>query len=48
MGIAQEMLNKEILDENNFSNDLNALLEYASEIILDYLKDYMLIIGTLV
>lgn len=48
MQIAQELLDKEVLDENNFSYNSNALLEYTAEIILKHLEDYMLVYGTLV
>lgn len=48
MQIAQELLDNEVLDENNFSYDLNALLDYTTGIILKHLEDYMLISGTIV
>lgn len=48
MEIAQELLDKEVLDENNFSYNSNALLEYTAEIILKHLEDYLLISGTIV
>lgn len=48
MEIAQELLDKEVLDENNFSYNSNALLEYTAEIILKHLEDYLLIFGTIV
>ncbi len=46
--IAQELLDRELLDENNFSHDTEALLQCASRIILEHLKDYMLICGKLI
>lgn len=48
MQIAQELLDNEVLAENNFSYDSNALLEYTAGIILEHLKDYMLVSGTIV
>lgn len=48
MKIAEELLDKELLDENNFSYDTEALLQCASGIILEHLKDYMLISGRMI
>lgn len=48
MDIAQELLDKEILDENNFSYDTETLLQCTCGIILEHLKDYILISGRLI
>ena len=44
--IAKDLLDNGILDENNFSYDTNALLDCVQEIILEHLKDYSLLSGT--
>lgn len=43
--IANELLDNEILDENNFSHDTDMLLQCVSEIILAHLKDYVILSG---
>lgn len=45
MSIAEELLDNDILDENNFSFDTDALLQCVSKIILEHLKDYLIISG---
>ncbi len=47
MEIARELLDNDILDENNFSYDTAAILEYIRNIILEHLKDYSLLSGTI-
>jgi len=47
MEIARELLDNDILDENNFSYDTAAILEYVQNIILEHLKDYSLLSGTI-
>lgn len=44
--IAMELLNDGALDENNFSNDVDLLIEHVQSVILEYLKDYSLLSGT--
>lgn len=44
--IAEDLLNNDVLDENNFSYDTTAILEYVQNIILEHLKDYCLLSGT--
>lgn len=44
--IAEDLLNNNVLDENNFSYDTVAIIEYVQNIILDHLKDYSLLSGT--
>lgn len=45
MAIANELLDNEILDENNFLNDTDTLLQCVSGIILAHLKDYVIVSG---
>lgn len=45
--IAKDLLNNDILDENNFSYDTAAILEYVQNIILEHIKDYFLLSGTI-
>ncbi len=45
--IAEDLLNNDALDEHNFSYDTAALLEYVQNIILEHLKDYSLLSGTI-
>ena len=47
MEIAWELLDNNILDEDNFSYDTAAILEYVRNIILEHLKDYSLLSGTI-
>ncbi len=47
MEIAKELLDNDILDEDNFSYDTAAILEYVRNIILEHLKDYSLLSGTI-
>lgn len=45
--IAADLLDNDVLDENNFSYDTAAILEYVQNIILEHLKDYSLLSGTI-
>ena len=45
--IAADLLENDVLDENNFSYDTAAILEYVQDIILDHLKNYSLLSGTM-
>lgn len=45
--IATELLGQDTLNLNNFGYDTNSLLSFVQEIILDHLKDYLIISGTL-
>lgn len=47
MEIARELLDNELLDINNFSYDTAAILKYVQNIILEHLKDYSLLSGTI-
>ena len=44
--IAEDLLNNDVLDENNFSYDTDALLDYVQNIVLEYIKEYSLLSGT--
>lgn len=43
--IAGDLLDNDILDENNFSHDADALPKCVSDIILERLEDYLIISG---
>lgn len=45
--IAADLLDNDVLDENNFSYDTAAILEYVQNIILEHLMDYSLLSGTI-
>ena len=45
--IAADLLDNDVLDENNFSYDTAAILEYVQNIILEHLKDFSLLSGTI-
>ena len=45
--IAADLLDNDVLDKHNFSYDIAAILEYVQNIILEHLKDYSLLSGTI-
>lgn len=45
--IATDLLDNDVLDENTYSYDTAAILEYVQNIILEHLKDYSLLSGTI-
>lgn len=45
--IATELLEQDALDLNNFGYDVDSLLSFVQEIILNHLKDYLIVSGTL-
>ncbi len=45
--IVADLLDNDVLDENTFSYDTAAILEYVQNIILEHLKDYSLLSGTI-
>ncbi len=47
MLIAEELLESDALDLNNFGYDVDSLLSFVREIILAHLKDYLIISGVL-
>lgn len=46
--IARELLNNDVLDINNYSNDTQAAVDDAQLIVLEVLQDYILIKGTII
>lgn len=44
--IAETMLYDGMLDENNYNDDTEALLEDVKNVILEQLENYIIIIGT--
>lgn len=47
MEIAVDLLNNDVLDENNFSYDTAAILNFVQNIILEHLKNFSLLSGTI-
>lgn len=47
MLIAEELLESDALDLNNFRYDVDSLLSFVQGIILYHLKDYLIISGSL-
>ena len=45
--MAADLLDNDVLDKHNFSYDIAAILEYVQNIILEHLKDYSLLSGTI-
>ncbi len=45
--IAEELLNDNVLDEQNFNYDTDAILEYVQNVVIDHLKDFMLVQGNI-
>ena len=45
--IAEELLESDALDLNNFRYDIDSLLSFVQGIILYHLKDYLIISGIL-
>lgn len=46
--IAQDLLDNNALDENNFNYDTDAILEYVQGVVLAHLRDFMIIHGSLI
>lgn len=44
--IAVELLDAGALDENNFGDNTDALIDYVQTVILEHFKNYMLFSGT--
>ena len=44
--VAIELLDTGALDENNFGDDADALVDYVQSVILEHFKDYILLLGT--
>ena len=47
MLIAEELLESDALDLNNFGRNTDSLLSFVQEIILNHLKDYLIVSRTL-
>lgn len=47
MLIAEELLESDALDLINFGYDVDSLLSFVQEIILNHLKDYLIISGAM-
>ncbi len=47
LAISEDLLKQDALDVNNFSCNTDALLDFVQEIILNHLKDYLIISGYL-
>lgn len=45
--IAADLLDNDAFDLNNFGYDVDSLLSFVQEIILNHLKDYLIISGTM-
>ena len=45
--IAEELLNDNVLDEQNFNYDTNAILQHVQDTVLSHLRDYSLLVGTI-
>ena len=46
--IAEELLNDNVLDENNFNYDTDAILQHVQDTVLSHLRDYSLLAGTII
>lgn len=45
--IAEELLNDNVLDEQNFNYDTDAILRHVQDTVLSHLRDYSLLAGTI-
>ena len=45
--IAEELLNDNVLDEQNFNYDTDAILQHVQDTVLSHLRDYSLLSGTI-
>ncbi len=43
--IAEELLNDNVLDEQNFNYDTDAILQHVQYTVLSHLRDYSLLAG---
>lgn len=43
--IAEDLLNNDVLDEQNFNYDTDAILEYVQGVVLAHLSDFTLVQG---
>lgn len=45
--IAEDLLNNDVLDEHNFNYDTDTILDYVQNVVIDRLKDFLIIQGNL-
>ncbi len=45
--IAEDLLEQDALNLDNFADDADALLNFVQEIVLEHLKDYLIVSGYL-
>lgn len=45
--IAEDLLNNDVLDEQNFNYDTDAILEYVQGVVLAHLRDFTLVSGVI-
>lgn len=45
--IAEELLNDNVLDEQNFNYDTDTILQHVQDTVLSHLRDYSLLAGTI-
>lgn len=45
--IAEELLNDNVLDEQNFNYDTDAILKHVQDTVLSHIKDYSLLASTI-
>lgn len=45
--IAEDLLNDNVLDEQNFNYDTDAILQHVQDTVLSHIKDYSLLAGTI-
>lgn len=45
--IAEELLNDNVLDEQNFNYDTDAILRHVQDTILSHLRDFTLVSGVI-
>ncbi len=45
--IAEDLLNDNVLDEQNFNYDTDAILQHVQDAVLSHLRDYSLLSGTI-
>lgn len=45
--IAEDLLNSNTLDENNFNYDADMILEYVQDVVLEHLRDFSFVQGNI-
>lgn len=46
--IAEELLNNNVLDEQNFNYDTDAILQHVQDTVLSHLRDFTLVQGNII